>query len=161
MSVMPLTMVYCFWLSLITVAQLALWCSERVRWVAIATSIGLLANVAFNAALIPVWGLTGAVVATSGANVVCLAALLACNQRAGWPVDRGLVLVCAAPLILLLGPVSSLACALLLGYAIARYEWVFSAAEKRQLDRVLQAIRSRLFGRLRFGASADPLADGR
>jgi O-antigen/teichoic acid export membrane protein len=156
MSIMPLTMVYCYWLSLITVAQLALWCTERVRMVAIATCIGLLANIAFNASLIPMWGLTGAVVATTAANAVCLATLLLCNQRAGWQVDRGLVLVCVAPLILVLGTVPAILCALLLAYAIVRYEWVFTAAEKEQLDQVVQAARSRLLRRAGLGMASPP-----
>ena len=144
---MPLTMIYCYWLSLGTLAQTALWCTERVRLEAGIMVLGLLVNVGLNAWLIPHWGLTGAVLGTSAANALCLAGVLSINHGLGWRCDRGLLAVTLMPLLLLLGPGRALLCAVLLVYAIVRYEWVFDADEKRELDSVLQAIRSRWVAR--------------
>ena len=53
LSVLPMTLVYCIWYSLVTVGQDYLWCREKGKWACLAVLIGLGVNVVLNFALIP------------------------------------------------------------------------------------------------------------
>ncbi len=148
-----MTMVYCFWYSMVIVAQDSLWCSEKVRLAAVAMLVGLIANVILNWICIPLWGLHGAVLATTGANAACLIAMLSITHRQGWPVDRGLASVCAMPIVLLLGPTAATSCWILLMVGVVRYEWVFAKEEKVELAQYASAAWHRILAATRFGTT--------
>ena len=148
LAILPLTMIYSFWFCMITCAQTALWCNERMRWVVLALAIGLIANVSLNCLCIPLWGLWGAAFATALANAVCLVAMLAIVHREGWSIDSGTWLACGLPVIMVLPPLSASASCLLILFGAWRSDWVFDAAEKQmirqRLERLLTTGRARV-----------------
>ena len=133
LAVLPMTLVYCIWFSLHTVGQDYLWVAEKGKWAAVATGAGLLVNIGLNMALIPVWGLPGAVLATAGGNLVIVLTLFALNRRWGCETDAGIWLAPAIPLLLLAGVWLALLGLLLLTFACVRTNWVFSQQEKQDL----------------------------
>ena len=150
LAIMPLTMVYSFWFCMITCAQNALWCNERMRWVVLALGIGLIANIGLNSICIPLWGLHGTALATALANAICLATMLLILRREGWLVDRGTWLACGLPVIMTLGPIAAFAAWLLIVFGAWRSDWIFDAEEKQLLgekaDRLLARVRARMPG---------------
>lgn len=150
LALMPLTMIYSFWFCMITCAQTALWCNERMRWVVLALGIGLIANVSLNSICIPVWGLHGTALATALANAVCLATFLLIMRRQGWLVDRGTWLACGLPIIMTLPQLAAVAAWSLIMLGAWRSDWIFDADEKQmvaeKLDGLLSRVRSRLPG---------------
>ncbi|MCI0333229.1 MAG: oligosaccharide flippase family protein [Planctomycetes bacterium] len=97
LAVMPWPMTYCVWYGLLLVAQNYLWCVERAKLATVPLVAGLAANIAINVALIPTWGLLGAVVSTTVATGLALAILYAINRRAGMQIQQGLVWLSLAP----------------------------------------------------------------
>lgn len=148
LSILPLSMIYSFWFCLITCSQAALWCNERMRWVATALVIGLLANVALNWMCIPWWGLPGAAFATALSNAIGLAAMLSIVKRDGWTIDTGTWLACGLPVIIVLPTAAAIAAWVLIFFGVWRSDWVFDAAEKKQirgrLEQLLNVGRKRL-----------------
>ena len=148
LSILPLTMVYSFWFCMLICAQNALWCTERLRWVALALTVGLIANVALNWICIPLYGLRGAAFATALANAICLATMLAIVQRDGWTIDCGTWLACGLPVIMILPPPAAVASWILIVFGAWRSDWIFDSAEKQllrqRLDRLFALGRARL-----------------
>jgi O-antigen/teichoic acid export membrane protein len=100
LQVMPWTMTYCVWYSLLLVAQNYAWCAEKAKLAILPLIAGLLANVAIDLCLIPTWGLLGAVVGTTVATGIATATLYWINRAAGMQLQRGMLLLSAAPLAL-------------------------------------------------------------
>lgn len=97
------------------VAQTGPLLSGRTWMVAMATVIGALGNIAFNYRLIPLYGASGAALATLGTNIF-MAGSLFWTGRAGFPVNAPLiVLVMAIPAAM--GPASTLPLPLRAGIA--------------------------------------------
>jgi PST family polysaccharide transporter len=137
-AVLPWTLVYCAWMSLALMTQTYLWCAERARLGCAAIVVGLMVNVALNLALLPRLGLLGAVLATSAANLAALMLLAVLATRRGMCFDRGAVWLAGLPAAAALGPLPA---ALLLAAAAAlawRTNWLFNAAEKRELSQIAQ-----------------------
>ncbi len=110
LQLMPMTFVFCIWVSLATIGQDYLWVAEKGKWVAVAIGAGLLVNVALNYVLLPMWGLEGAVVATLVANAVVLAALWLAMAKYGFRLDLTTFVLSILPATLLAGPWVALAC---------------------------------------------------
>jgi O-antigen/teichoic acid export membrane protein len=68
LAVLPWTLTYCVWYSLLLVGQNYLWCAERTRLSTLPLAIGLGTNVLLNLILLPSWGLQGAVISTAVAT---------------------------------------------------------------------------------------------
>ena len=100
LAVAPWTIVACLLYALFTVLETYLWCAERTRCVAFPLAIGLVANTALNFLLVPRYGLQGAVVATAISTCLCLALLLTVSRVRGLRLDRGVVILCFAPITL-------------------------------------------------------------
>ncbi len=100
LAVLPWTLAGCIWFSLYLVAQTYLWCAERTRLATVPLALGLVINGALNLLLLPMWGLPGAVIATGLATLACLSVTLLLSWRAGLALDRGLWIVCWAPIVL-------------------------------------------------------------
>lgn len=109
-GLMPMTFVFCIWVSLATIGQDFLWVAEKGKWVAVAVGVGLVANVALNFLLLPMWGLQGAVVATLVANGVVLLALWVAMARNGYALDSTTFVLTILPATLLAGPMIAIAC---------------------------------------------------
>ena len=138
-AVLPLTLVYCVWMSLHTVGQDYLWVAEKGKWATAATGVGLVANIGLNLALIPTMGLHGAVLATACGNLTIVLIMFTLNHWFGCRTDTGIWLCAAFPLLLILGAwQATLALAALLTVTVWT-EWVFTAQEKQDLLAQFQA----------------------
>jgi PST family polysaccharide transporter len=100
LAVMPWTLTYCVWYSLLLVAQNYVWCAEKAKLGVLPLIAGLGLNVATNLVLVPAWGLLGAVVSTTASTGVALAMLYWINRRIGMGLDYGTIALSVAPLAL-------------------------------------------------------------
>ena len=100
LSVMPWTIAYCIWYSLLLVAQNYVWCAEKTRLGVVPVVAGLLLNIAINLVLVPAWGLAGAVISTNIATAFALILMYWLNRRAGMHLDPGMIILSVAPLAL-------------------------------------------------------------
>jgi O-antigen/teichoic acid export membrane protein len=138
MALLPLALASCGWLGLLTVAQMYLWCAERATLSCISLAIGLVLNVVLNLALIPAYGLPGAVVATTTSNFAVLGIVLALNRGLGMRVHRSTVCIALLPAALLLE--RWMALAVLGGAMVCLFasRQLLSASEKSQIASVWQ-----------------------
>ena len=97
LAVLPWALAGCVWYGVHLIAQTYLWCAEKTRLATVPLVVGLAINVALNLALLPLWGLYGAVLATAVGAGVCTLTSLALSQRQGMQVDRGTWIVALAP----------------------------------------------------------------
>ena len=139
LMVLPLTMVYCTWFSIITVSQDFLWVSENGKYAVATLAIGLIANVVFNMLLIPSYGLWGAVAATSIGNLFGLVLLFLANQRFGCRPDFGCWMAVLLPLLLLLPEVYAAVGFGTFAIFSAMGTWVFSKTEKQEIAQLLRS----------------------
>jgi peptidoglycan biosynthesis protein MviN/MurJ (putative lipid II flippase) len=107
-----------------------------MRWVALALTLGLLANIGLSCLLIPQWGLPGAAMAAALANAGCLTVFLVILHRQGWSVDSGTWIACGLPAVMVLPPVAALVAWLLVVFGAWRSDWIFTYDEKQQLLQV-------------------------
>ncbi|PQO45549.1 lipopolysaccharide biosynthesis protein [Blastopirellula marina] len=145
LHVLPWTLTYCVWYSLTGCAMLYFCVAEKTHIGAIVYGIGLAANVALNALLLPPLGLTGAVIATALANAIAIGLAMWLSRRYGMEIERSTLLLVAFPLLLGLGwPVALIAWGVLLWLALTT-TWLFDAEEKKTLlgglDVLLKRIR--------------------
>ncbi|KAA1259508.1 MurJ-like flippase [Rubripirellula obstinata] len=110
LAMMPMTFVFCIWISLGNIGQDYLWVAEKGKWVAVAIGVGFALNIAMNYALLPIWGLHGAVVATLVSNGVVLLGLWVAMNRFGYPLDQSTIVATLLPATLLMGPWVTLVC---------------------------------------------------
>jgi O-antigen/teichoic acid export membrane protein len=97
LAVMPWTLTYCVWYSLLLVAQNYVWCAEKAKLGVLPVFAGLAMNIGINLVLVPAWGLMGAVVSTTIATGSALAMMYWINRRAGMRLDAGMILLSVAP----------------------------------------------------------------
>ncbi len=130
LALMPMTFVFCIWVSLATIGQDYLWVAEKGKWVAVAIGVGLIVNVILNWVLLPMWGLHGAVVATLVANGIVLLALWVAMIRNGYVADLTTLILTILPATLLAGPSIAIACVVVacIGTADVR-EWFGEAVD--------------------------------
>jgi PST family polysaccharide transporter len=100
LAVLPWTLTYCVWYALLIVAQNYIWCAEKTRIGSLPLGIGLVANVLLNIVLLPVWGLYGAVLATTISTGLALGLLYWINHREGMQLESGLIWLSLAPIAL-------------------------------------------------------------
>ena len=133
LGVLPLTLVYCTWFCLFIVGQDYLWVAEKGKWAALAIFVGLFANIILNMTLIPIWGLNGAVVATTIGNLINLLMVFGFNHYFGCKADGGILACIAAPLLMLINPIWGTVCMIALLTIACRSDWFFSAEEKTEI----------------------------
>ncbi len=148
LSLLPLTLAGCAWLSLWTVVQIYLWCAERAKLGCVALSIGLAVSVGLNLLWIPMFGLTGAVVATAVSNLVVLIIFMFINRHLGMQIQTSTWIMCMLPAVLIAGGTATwLLLIPMLGVAWAT-DLLLSRTEKQQLAAVLDQYAGR-FRRLK------------
>ena len=155
LTVLPWTLTYCIWFSLIVITQNYLWCAERARLGTLAFFIGLCLNLIFNAILLPRFGLIGAIVATAVGNAVALVLILYFSRSLGLVVDRCVVLCCCLPCTLVITPWLTVASLIALAFLAVTRAWIFDAGERGVLREVAMHYVSRLprLGKKRPAAS--------
>jgi O-antigen/teichoic acid export membrane protein len=104
LSVLPWTLTYCVWYSLLLVAQNYIWCAEKTKWSAVPLAIGLVVNFGLNMVLIPAAGLQGAVISTTAATGIATAVLYWINYLAGMRLEGGMIWLTVVPVALCGGP---------------------------------------------------------
>jgi O-antigen/teichoic acid export membrane protein len=129
-AVMPMTLAYCTWNGLFVVAQMYLWCAEKTRWTCVPLLIALAANVGLNVLLMPLYGLAGAVLATTIANAAALAITFRVNTRIGMQVDAGTWIMCCLPACLCGGTGTAAAGLTVVCIAVLTSKALFSASER-------------------------------
>ena len=103
MAVLPGTLMYCVWYSTTCIVLLYLLCAEAAHLSSFAFLMALIANVALNFVLAPVFGLVGVVVATAAANATALLLVIWLCHRKGMIWGPGIYAICSVPLCLCLG----------------------------------------------------------
>ncbi len=133
LSILPMTLVYCIWFGLYTVGQDYLWVAEKGKYSAASLLVSLLLNLLLNWLLIPVWGVAGAVLATSVSNGFLLALILLSNHYFGCKCDSGIWFCACVPILLLL-PTSLAAVAMVVVAIVGCFtRVVFDAKEKQEV----------------------------
>lgn len=107
LNVLPWTLAGCIWYGIYAMSQNYLWCAEKTRLATLPLVLGLVLNICLNLLLLPVWGLYGAVLATSTSSFICLIGILLLSRRYGLCLDWGTWLTALAPISLAAGPLVS------------------------------------------------------
>ncbi len=152
LDVLPLTLTYCAWFGIFAVAQNYLWCAERAALSSLPLLVGFLINVALNLAWLPVYGLPGAVAATTVANLIAMLLTFEFSRRYGMQVDLGTWIASLAIGALCFGPWVGLAALIVVSLAAILSDRLLTRPEKQELlatladgyDR-LRAAQRRLF----------------
>ncbi len=131
-EVLTWTLMSACWFSMFMLAKGYLWCDERGHLVSIALLFGLVANIALNLQLLPLYGLYGAAASTCALQIGALAIVYLFSLRRGLRLDGGAILAMLLPACLYFGPWPAMA--LLLGASIlaGATTWIFREDEKRQ-----------------------------
>ena len=130
LSVLPITMLYCIWFSMINTFALYLLVVEKGKWIFAMIGGGLIVNLVLNVILIPSLGLWGAVIATTLSMFVTLVAIVIGNHWCGLKVEVGVIVAASIPLLVMLPVWAALLAILLLTIVMARSELLFNAQEK-------------------------------
>ncbi len=137
LAIMPQALLHCCLTAMAFLMQNYFWCAERGKTVGIIFAIGLFLNIALNAWWVPVYGLQGAITATSFAGGAILLMTLFEMQRQGVRLGKSCIMFVLLPLCILFG---SLPAAIVLSVFIVlmgRTDWFFSDQEKRSLDQAI------------------------
>lgn len=143
LAVMPWTMTYCVWYSLFLVAQNYAWCAERARHALLPLIAGLVINVLIDLALIPTWGLLGAVVGTTVSTGVAIAVLYWINSLSGMQLQRGMIVFTIAPVFLCGGAWCGAAALLLIIVAMPFSRALVTTDERTELTQLLHKLTTR------------------
>lgn len=101
LDILPLTLVYAIWFSLFIIGKDFLWVIEKGKWAVAAAALGVGANIVLNWLMIPVYGLWGAVGATTISCGLTLGGIYLLNGKFGATQGLRCWLVTFAPLLLL------------------------------------------------------------
>lgn len=154
LAVLPCTLAYGAWFGTFAVAVNYLWCAERASLASLPLVFGLLLNIGLNLVLLPRYGLSGAVWATTIANLAALMLVYRFSSASGMRVDRGTWLISLAIGALCFGPWVALAVfAIIVRRALVGHR-LFTRREKLELAASLaQGIRKLGDIRRRLGAA--------
>ncbi|MCR9294385.1 MAG: oligosaccharide flippase family protein, partial [bacterium] len=136
-GVLPIALVQAIWIAVYAIAEPFMLCAERGKQLVAITVAALLLNVALNWYMIQSLGLTGAMWATSIATLGGLALLFWRMRCCGCSVDRGSLLLCAAPITLLAGPIVAMAGLLAIVALAGRTDWLLNQSERDLADDML------------------------
>ena len=151
LEVLPITLAYCIWWGIFLVAQNYMWLTQKAKFSNLALVGALVCNGALNYLLLPRFGLAGAVVATSIANILAVLLVLNFANRTGLPLYRGTVVSLILPASLMLGAFGALVSVVIALWIAIQTNWIFSVREKSQLLELFEARFAKL---MPFGGSA-------
>ncbi len=130
LEVLPWALAGCVWFSLLLVAQTYLWCAEKTRYATLPLAIGLALNVALNFALLPRYGLEGALIATGLATYLAVVVQLLVNKKFAMSCPLGTITTISLPLGLAFGLPVSLALLMVVGIVAATTNLLLDRDEK-------------------------------
>jgi polysaccharide transporter, PST family len=143
LAVLPWTLIFCTWFSLLLIAQNHLLCAEKGKLVGLALLAGIALNVPLNLLLLPRLGLPGAVLATTAANALSLWLICRFNARLGFRLDNGARLIFVLPLLLCLGPWPATLAIVAVAAGAVWSDRLLTPDEKRQVAQRLAAYGTR------------------
>ena len=149
LRILPWTVAGCIWFSVLLVAQTYTWCTEKSRRAALPLLVGLVANVALNLILMPLWGLLGAVVATGLATLASVTSQFLINRHLGMQTCLGIWVAAVLPFIVTLGPNVGLAGVALLIFISLTTELLITQDERQRVYQVGQERLEGFISRLR------------
>ena len=144
LAILPLTLVYCIWFGLMTVAQDYLWVAEKGKWATLVSGIGLLVNIVANIILIPRIGLPGAVIGTACGNGALVALMVLMNHRFGCSMNSGIWICSLVPLILLTNPLTAAGLLGAIALVCLCSNLILNYDEKQDFKKVYQTALDRL-----------------
>jgi polysaccharide transporter, PST family len=133
-AILSWTLLSAVWFSMFCIARSYLWCDERVWLVSLALGVGLGVNVGVNLVLLPLWGIQGAAVSASLANLALLLAIYLLATRRGMRISLGTWLISAVPAALCLGTWTAISVLAALAILSVTTTLVFNDEEKGQLS---------------------------
>jgi len=143
LAVLPWTMAGCVWYGIYLIAQNYLWCAEKTWLATTPLALGLTANVLLNFALLPSYGLHGAVLAIAVSTALCLATSLVLSAKHGMQLDAGTWALAISPAAIGLGVWPATVACLLVAVATLAGDLVLAAHERRELKVcVFEALRT-------------------
>ena len=145
LSVLSMTLVYCIWFGLTTVAQNYLWVVEKGKWIALSVGVGLVLNLFLNWLLIPQHGVNGAVIATAASNAVLLVMVYAFNKLEGCPLGASVWWCSLIPVVLLFSVPVAIVSACVIAVVGWKTTLIFKDDEKTELTEIVAA-KLRKFG---------------
>jgi O-antigen/teichoic acid export membrane protein len=126
------------WFGAAAIAQQYIWCAERASLVSYALVAGLAVNAVINLLLLPVLGLTSAVLAAIAANLVMLLLILVFARLLGFRVHPGAWILLAAPASLCLGPWVAISVLAAILFVALRSEMIFIPEDKEKIAEKLE-----------------------
>ena len=144
LAVLPWTLTYCVWYSLLLVAQNYVWCAEKTKLCTVPLGVGLVTNFILNLVLIPAWGLQGAVVSTTVATGLAIAVLYWINHRAGMQLQPGMIWLTLAPAALCGGPWSATAALVAFAVVLPFSKTLLTPEERHSLAELARAYLGKL-----------------
>ena len=147
LSVLPITMLYCIWFSMINLLAVYLLVIEKGKWMFAVIGGGLVVNLGLNIALIPTLGLWGAVIATTISMLLTLTAILVVNHYSGLKLTNCVVVAALLPMVVMLHPILALTFMLALTIVAYRTELIFNDEEKSMAHKQVQTIVKRISSR--------------
>jgi PST family polysaccharide transporter len=137
MAVLPWTLAACAWYGIYAVAHNYLWCAEKTKLATLPLAMALVVNILLNLALLPKWGLLGAVVATAISSLLCTMFTLLLSRLHGMSIARGTLLLGLAPAALGLGLLPALVTfVLMIGLSLGT-TLVFDSQEKQEIGQLV------------------------
>jgi O-antigen/teichoic acid export membrane protein len=133
-KILPICLLQATWVSLFLIAEIQLLCAERGKRLITLLLVGLLLNFSFNWLLIPYFGLSGAVIATSMANIAVLMVLYQQMGKAGCELGWGTILLTLAPISILGGPIVGMSAMVGIVFVAGRTNWLLDVEDRAAID---------------------------
>ena len=133
LAVLPWTMAFCIWGGYSVIVRAYLLCIEKAALATIGPLIGLLVNVVLNFFLLPRYGLSGAVWATTIGNVLAMLLSVFYSSNYGMKLQSGTYIVGLLPCCLLLDTPAATGCVIGILFLALTRDWLLSEQEKSDL----------------------------
>jgi O-antigen/teichoic acid export membrane protein len=143
-SILSWALACAVWTAVSTITFNYLWCAEKSRWVSFTLGVGLSISAMFNLALLPTFGLLGAVWSTAIAKIGALTVLVLLVRRYGMQFDRRLLPVLVLPGLLPLGGWLTFLALVVVVTGVGRWGGCFTLDERRQIREQLTRVACRL-----------------
>lgn len=137
LAIMPIALSHCCFLATGTLLQNYFWCIEKGRVVGFILALGLLINFALNLWWVPIYGLVGAMAATTVAGGAILALTWWSLYCHGIELDRNSFILSLLPVALLFGALPAMCIAAVLIVLTSRTSLLLSTEEKNRIDEAI------------------------
>jgi len=137
LAIMPQAMLHCCLTAMALLMQNYFWCAERGRTVGLIFALGLVMNIVLNAWWVPLYGLRGAMTATSLSGGAILLLTLFEMLRSGVRLGLRCLWFVLLPTCILLGYIPAAIILSVVIVLIGRTDWLLTPQEKLVLDQTI------------------------